>query len=111
MKQNMSVGFFALVCLMAGCAHFLPKKETAPIRVHFQEQDVLSCAYLGEVVGSAGHWYSAWFLNNDDLINGALDDMRSQAHARGADTLFVAGNTLNFQTSVTLLGQAYRCSK
>ena len=111
--------FSGLVCLLAGCAtihtavaaHITLKSEAAPVRIHFQEEGVRNCSYLGEVVGSAGHWYNSWFIANDVLVNASLNDMRKQAYAKGADTLFVAGNTWYFQTSVTMLGQAYQCKK
>lgn len=100
-----------LACLLAGCVTMPLNSEAAHVRAYFQDQDVRNCAYLGEVVGSEGHWYNAWFIANDVLMNAALNDMRNQAHAKGADTLFIARSSLYFKTSVTMLGQAYRCQK
>jgi hypothetical protein len=95
--------------LLAGCSTIAVKAEAELIPVQFDLAAVSGCSYLGEVVGSEGHWYSAWLISNDVLTRAALNDLRNEAHARGADTIFVPGNTLVFSSSVTLLGQAYRC--
>ena len=33
------------------------------------------CRYLGEVIGSEGHWYTYLFISNRKLTQGALNDM------------------------------------
>jgi hypothetical protein len=39
----------------------------------------------------------------------ALNDLRNHAYRMGADTVFVRGVPNLFRTSVTIIGQAYRC--
>ena len=39
----------------------------------------------------------------------ALNDLRNHAHELGGDTVFVPGVPNLFRTSVTIIGQAYRC--
>ena len=40
---------------------------------------------------------------------GMCADLRNHAHEKGADTVFVPGVPNLFRTSVTIIGQAYRC--
>lgn len=70
--------------------------------------DINECEYKGEVTGSEGHWYSYLFYPNDTLIQGAMNELKSNAIGLGADTVIF---TLpqDFATSVTMLGTAYRC--
>ena len=97
--------------LLGGCATAQLSSGAGQLRAYFEEKNVRDCAYLGEVVGSEGHWYNAWFIANDVLMTGALNDLRNRALAKGADTLFVTETGLSFKTSVTVLGQAFRCKK
>jgi hypothetical protein len=97
--------------LLAGCRTIRVKPEAADVRVHFDVEAVRGCAFLGEVVGSEGHWYTYLFLANETMTTAALNDLRNKAKARGADAVFVPGYTLIFTTSVTILGQAYRCGR
>ena len=66
------------------------------------------CEYKGEVTGSEGHWYSYLFYPNDTLIQGAMNELKTNAIQLGADTIIF---TLpqDFATSVTMLGTAYLC--
>ena len=75
----------------------------------FSEQLVTKCSFRGDVVGSEGHWFNSWLIPNDSLSHSALNDLRNNAHALGADTVYVPGIITLFRTSVTIIGQAYRC--
>ena len=98
-----------VIGLLPGCFTTRVKPEAEPIRITFDMEQVRRCTSLGEVVGSEGHWYSAWIIDNEILATAALNDLRNKAHAKGADTVLVPNHTLLFSTSVTILGQAYRC--
>lgn len=95
--------------LLPACFTIQVKPEAEPVRITFDIEEVRRCKYIGEVVGSEGSWYDAWIISNEVLTTAALNDLRNKAHAKGADTVFVPGNTLLFTTSVTILGQAYQC--
>ena len=79
------------------------------MRLVFSEQLVTKCAFRGDVVGSEGRWFNSWLIPNDRLSYSALNDLRNKGHALGADTVYVPGITNLFRTSVTIIGQAYRC--
>jgi len=71
---------------------------------------VKNCRYIGELVGSEGHWYTFFFLSNPELTLASIIDLKNQANAIGADTLYIEDH-MGFGTSVTFIGQAYSCSQ
>ncbi len=79
------------------------------MRLVFSEQLVSQCKFRGDVIGSEGRWFNSWLIANDRLSYSALNDLRNKGHALGADTVYVPGITNLFRTSVTIIGQAYRC--
>jgi hypothetical protein len=75
---------------------------------HIQALDA-SCEFVGEVIGSEGHWYSNLFVSNPMIVQGAINDLKNKAYANGGNLVIVDGD-FDFATSVTLFGQAYKCS-
>jgi uncharacterized protein YbjQ (UPF0145 family) len=69
---------------------------------------VAECAFLGEVIGSEGHWYSYLFISNKNLAQGAINDIKNEAWNLGANAVHAHINLL-FSTSVTIVGHAYKC--
>lgn len=67
------------------------------------------CRYLGEIVGSEGHWYTYLFISNTNLTQGALNDLQNKANTIGANVVFINDN-ISFTTSVTFYGQGYFCN-
>ena len=98
-----------LTCVLTGCAVVQLKDEAKDVRLVFSEPLVAKCSFRGDVVGSEGRWFNSWLIPNDTLSYAALNDLRNHAHEMGADTVFVPGVTNLFRTSVTIVGQAYRC--
>ena len=68
-----------------------------------------SCQFLGEVIGSEGHWYSYWFISNTLMVQNAINDLKNSVYAKGGNVAAVYRD-MAFTTSVTLLGQAYKCN-
>lgn len=97
-----------LVLLLASCGVATLKPEAAHVEITAEPVKSNTCQYLGEVIGSEGHWYTFLFIANRVLMQAAIDDLRNQAAAKGADTVFIDEPHV-FSTSVTLLGLAYRC--
>ncbi|WP_321283166.1 DUF4156 domain-containing protein [uncultured Vibrio sp.] len=97
--------------MLSGCSltplYSDDKNQQVEIRIDGQF-DPAQCEYLGEVTGSEGHWYSYLFYTNDDMIKGATNDLKNNAMAIGADTVFMVSPQY-FVTSFTVLGAAYRC--
>ena len=89
--------------------------DNKPVRLIFKNElgivaadSTPDCRYLGEVVGSEGHWYTYLFISNKDLTQGALNDIYNKANDLGANVVFISDN-IHFVTSVTFYGQAYHC--
>jgi len=97
--------------LLLACSTTPLKKEAESTRIFFSPEEVKGCEYLGEIIGSEGQWYKSWLISNRNLTTGALNDVRNNAQRIGADTIFIPTNLLLFRTSVTFIGQAYKCNK
>ncbi len=105
--------FFTIVLLtlLAGCSS--PRNQLNAdarlVEIHKSNQRMIDqCEYLGEVIGSEGHWYSFFLFGNDTLMQGAIHSLKNKAYQLGGDTILLS-EPQTFATSVTLLGSAYRC--
>ena len=100
---------------VAACAPVELHPDNKPVRLIFYNEINLAkavpeCTYIGPIVSSYGHWYNYLFISNTNLTLGAIDDMYNKANEIGANVIYVNKN-IDFATSVTLLGQAYRCDE
>ncbi len=115
--KNMIRPFIIIVCLLVtSCGIIQKQPDTKPVRlIFYNELDIIyegkspSCRYLGEVVGSEGHWYTYWFESNANLTHGALNDLHNKATKLGANIVYI-NDQIPFVTSVTFYGQAYDCN-
>ena len=102
--------------ILSSCSHENVKHpDNKPVRLVFKyELGIVAadttpeCKYLGEVIGSEGHWYTYLFISNSNLTQGALNDIYNKANALGANVVFISDD-ISFATSVTFYGQAYHC--
>ena len=109
-----------LVVLLSSCTNIIRTSEDSEVvRLYFLKNVIdnsvitdfeKDCRHIGEVIGSEGHWYTYLFISNTNLTQGALNDMKNNAHATGANAVIVYDYISSFKTSVTFLGQAYRCT-
>ena len=105
-----------LVILIASCSNLAKKNpDNKSVRmIHKYELNIRNtgdtpdCRYLGEVIGSEGHWYTYLFISNKKLVQGAINDLHNNANAIGANIVYISDN-IDFTTSVTFYGQAYDC--
>lgn len=99
------------VFIVGGCsliATNIVQPAAKEVRIYHDDESVSECSFVGDVVGTEGHWYNYLFITNKDLTLGALHDLKNQASKMGADSIYLSHN-MHFNTSVTLLGQAYAC--
>lgn len=101
--------------IIASCSTVQKNPENKPVRlIQKNELNIMlkgetpDCRYLGEIIGSEGHWYTYLFISNRELTQAALNDLYNRANARGANIVFISDN-ISFVTSVTFYGQAYDC--
>ena len=98
----------ALLFLLASCSLATLNPEAVHVKLSADPIKLKYCEYLGEVMGSAGNWYDFLYISNNALMQAAVNDIRNQAAAKGADTVYIE-EPRQFTTSVTMLGLAYRC--
>lgn len=79
------------------------------------------CAWLGDITGSQGNFFTGGWTSNSNLETGARNDMKNQAWKMGGNVVVLltqrAGQTgssyngsgSSQQTNVTLSGTVYRC--
>jgi len=79
------------------------------------------CRFVATLVGQQGDSFAGKFTSNRDLAEGAMNDMKNQAQAAGANFVLIetttAGNTISGdhkhvsggQTDVTHVGNAFVC--
>ncbi|EKY4874563.1 DUF4156 domain-containing protein [Vibrio alginolyticus] len=109
MKRLLLVLF---VVLLTGCTmpSHLTHAQSQDVHIRIDAQfDPERCEYKGEVTGSEGHWYNYIFMTNDAMMQGAMNDLKNNAAAIDADTVFMV-SPQDFITSFSVLGSAYRCN-
>ena len=97
-----------LSLLLTSCSTVELKPEAAHVVYVAEPSQVRNCQYLGELIGTEGHWYNSLYISNKDLMQAALNDLLNQAAEKGADTIYMK-EPYTFATSVTVLGLTYRC--
>lgn len=110
----------AVVCLAAsvsllGCAAKPVLPEAQSIEIVTEAPDRLKCQLLGEVTGSQGNWFTGDLTSNRNLVIGARNEMRNEAHRLGGNLVHVqdmkntnAWGSLG-TTNTTAIGKVYRC--
>lgn len=116
MRQQAKILTVILLITITSCSHSIYKHpDNKPVRlIQKSELNLITCGktpdcrYLGEIIGSEGHWYTYLFISNSDLLQGALNDLYNHANEIGANVVYISDN-IDFTTSVTFYGQAYHC--
>jgi hypothetical protein len=115
MNHFIKAALLIFVCLVfSSCSIIQKYPDNKPVRLVFYNEINLNpkktpdCKFLDTLVSSEGHWYSYLFISNEDLTQGAINDMHNKANQIGANLIYINDN-IDFATSVTLLGQAYHC--
>ena len=114
--KNITKAIFAICnsLLITSCTVTHKPAESEQVRLIFSKEFELvlknadKCSYLGEIIGSDGHWYDYLFISNTRLTQGAFNNLRNKAYALGANIVYV-DDDIGFSTSVTFYGQAYAC--
>jgi hypothetical protein len=108
-----------LACLAACGATALQPGAARVLVTHQPPAD--DCRFVGTVVGGQGGWLTGALTSNQNLAEGAVNDMKNKAHELGANYVELetttAGNTLSGdghgvsgqQTDVTHMGNAFVC--
>jgi len=110
--DNIKKPLLLLYCLALSSCSLLDTHQiddlAKQIKIYSDHEQVKDCRYVGEIVGSEGHWYSFFFLSNSLLTLSSIIDLKNQAYGIGANSVHI-DNHMGFNTSVTFIGQAYDC--
>lgn len=104
-----------LPIVISGCAATALKPGAE--RVKLTNQEPKDCEYLGEIAGSQGNAISGGWTSNDNLAEGARNDLKNKAFEKGANVVHVLtsrdgmsiGQYGGSKTSSNMEGVAYRC--
>jgi hypothetical protein len=114
MKSGLTL--FVVGALLVGCAAVPVSEEARGIELVNDKPDMSKCKFLGEVTGSQGNWITGDLTPNKNLIEGARNKLRNEAHKLGGNIVYVQGVTsqgswgsLGLDNS-TIIGKTYKCS-
>ena len=106
------------LCVLLGCAATPVNPGAGNIRLTNTEPGT-QCRYLGEVTGRQGGWPSGPFTPNENLEEGARNNLKNKAAALGANVVHLVSSQSGVSaggsgggsqtTLVTYVGAAYHC--
>ena len=135
MNRNNKWFLVFIAILLAGCAAKALNPGASKVLVNSRAPNK-TCKFLGQVHGNQGDFWTGEFTSYKNLEIGAMNDIRNQAHALGANfvelqvnragvdsggamygnggNLFgggtIAGGSYSTQVSTVIIGNAYYCS-
>lgn len=121
--------FLVGVLVLSGCAS-IPMEPGAERIVVSPNAAPRSCKFLGQVIGNQGNFFTGAYTSNRNLEEGAMNDLKNQAHKLGGNYVQLITNRAGItgsvsgsfdqqggyvgggsqQTNVTNFGNAYRCN-
>lgn len=106
-----------LLIILTGCAANAIHPEAQHVELVNEVPDSSKCKFIGEVVGSQGNWFTGDYTSNKNLVIGARNELRNEAHALGGNVVYIqdlkntnAWGSLG-TTNTTAVGKAYRCQR
>lgn len=118
-----------VITLMVGCSAKPINQDAKSVRI--VDSAPANCLYLGEVDGTQGNWFTADFTSDRNILVGARNQLKNEAHKLGAnvvvlqksvdnsnDGLYAYADKNSFGMSSskgtyssTLIGEAYFCAE
>ena len=114
MRKQLSISMVALaVGLLAGCGATPVSQKGAQVELTTEKPK--GCTAVGEVMGSQGNVFSGDFTTDQNLMQGARNDMRNRAAELGANVVHIQGSQNSTHpysagaVKSTLVGVAFKC--
>lgn len=117
--MNIKTSLIVLILIsVAGCAAAPLQSQSAASVLVTRNAPSPECAFVGEVLGSQGNFWTAEFTSDEDLIRGARNRMRDKAYNLGANFVQIelenqSHNTADHSAggvfSSVVVGNAYSC--
>ena len=101
---------------LIGCAATATLPGAQNVEIVIEAPDRGKCRFIAEVVGSQGNWLTGDITSNKNLVVGARNDLRNEAHKLGGNVVYIQDmKNTNAQgsrgtTNTTAIGKAYACS-
>lgn len=102
-------------CVLCGCAAKAVLPEAQHVEIVNEAPDRTRCKFLGEVTGSQGNWFTGDYTSNRNLVIGARNELRNEAHKRGGNVVQIQDmkNTNKADslgtTNTTAVGKVFLC--
>lgn len=106
---------FLMIFTLVGCSANQVMPEANGVEIVNQKPNKEKCAFLGEVVGSQGNWFTGDYTSNENLVIGARNELRNETYKLGGNIVYIqdmkntnAWGSLG-TTNTTAIGKAYKC--
>ncbi len=106
-----------LTLVLTGCSAIQLQPEAAGIEIVNEMPNNKQCAFLAEIAGSQGNWFTGDFTSNENLVIGARNELRNKAYKLDGNLVLIQDmkNTNAYgslgTTNTTAIGKVYKCSK
>lgn len=103
------------LAFLSGCAANAVRPEASSVEIVNEVPNKDRCKFLGEIYGSQGNWFTGDLTSNKNLVIGARNELRNEAHALGGNIVYIQDmkNTNAWgsmgTTNTTAVGKAYSC--
>lgn len=112
-----NIALLLIPVVLSGCAATAVNPQANGVEIVNEAPSPNQCKFLGEVVGTQGNWFTGDYTSNKNLVTGARNELRNQAHALGGNLVYVqdmknsnAWGSLG-TTNTTAVGKVYKCQK
>jgi hypothetical protein len=105
-----------MLIAISGCAANPVAPEAQHIEIVSEVPDRAKCRFLGEVAGSQGNWFTGDYTSNKNLVVGARNELRNEAHKLGGNIVYIQDmkNSSSWgslgTSNTTAVGKVYKCS-
>lgn len=103
------------LAFLNGCAANAVRPEASRVEIVNEVPNKDRCKFLGEIYGSQGNWFTGDLTSNKNLVIGARNELRNEAHALGGNIVYIqdmkstnAWGSMG-TTNTTAVGKAYSC--
>ncbi len=96
------IALSSMILLMTSCSFIPADKLNSGAAKHVVisiESPEESCKYIGNIFGSQGNWITGFFTSNVNISLGAINNLRNQAAANGANYVYF-GQLYASETSI-----------
>jgi hypothetical protein len=104
-----------MVFTLVGCSANQVIPQANSVEIVNEKPDKSKCAFVGEVVGSQGNWFTGDYTSNENLVLGARNELRNEAYKLGGNIVYMqdmkntnAWGSLG-TTNTTAIGKVYKC--